>query len=91
MRLDPEQTRVLIDHRGSIFKIRIMEIFDRPHAYRQSALSTRFRVAQVFKQIGSEEQFYETVCANRGDISPIFSDYDKAMNWLMSPDSQNDL
>jgi hypothetical protein len=91
MKLDSDQTRLLIDHRDAIIKFTTMEIFNLPQSYRQSELSQRFRVALVFKQIGSDEQFYETVCVNRGYRFSVFMDYDKAMNWLMKPDSQIDL
>jgi hypothetical protein len=90
MKLDSEQTRILIDHRDAIIKFRTMEIFNLPQSYRQSELSQRFRVALVFNQIGSDEQFYETVCVNRGYRFSVFMEYDKAMNWLMRPDSQGD-
>jgi hypothetical protein len=91
MKLDPDQTKILIDHRDAIIKFKTMEIFNLPQSYRQSELSQRFRVALVFKQISSDEQFYETVCVNRGYKISVFTDYDKAMNWLMKPDSQSDL
>ena len=90
MKLDSDQTTILIDHRDAIIKFTTTEIFNLPQSYRQSELSQRFRVALVFNQIGSDEHFYETVCVNRGYRFSVFADYDKAMNWLMKPDPQSD-
>ena len=90
MKLDPDQTGILIDHRDAIIKFAPSEIYNLPQSYQQYEISHRFRVALVFKQIGSDEHFYETVCANRGYRFSVFTDYDKAMNWLMRPDSHGD-
>lgn len=78
----PTGTGILVDHRRSELKVDSHEVFDRPETYERYPDARRYPVAMVFPEIGETQQFYETVCRNRGFPVSVFADYDEAMNWL---------
>ena len=78
----PPGTGILVDHRRSELKVDSHEVFDRPETYERYPDARRHPVAMVFPEIGETQQFYETVCRNRGFPVSVFADYDQAMNWL---------
>jgi hypothetical protein len=88
MKLDPKQMSILVDHRVENINLSTMQIFSLTEPYRSVEKSYSFRVALLFKQIGPNEQFYETVCFNRGYTGiRVFDDCRKAANWLV-PDTK---
>jgi|WetSurMetagenome_2_1015567.scaffolds.fasta_scaffold477771_1 hypothetical protein len=87
MRLDPEQSRILVDLRKANGEFDLLDIHNLPGIYESVYQAFLFKVAFVFKQIGLDELFHETVCYNKGFAGiKSFDAYDKAMNWL-SPES----
>jgi hypothetical protein len=82
MKLDPKQVGILIDHRAAIIKFATLQIYNLPATYLSVDQADQFRIANVFKQIGTDERFYETVCRNWGYRVRVFTDYDQAVQWL---------
>jgi hypothetical protein len=85
MRLNPEQARILIDLRKANGEFDLLDIYNLPGTYESVYQALLFKVAFVFKQIGPDQLFHETVCYNKGfGRIRSFDDFDKAMNWLSS-------
>lgn len=80
---DAEQTGILIDHRAAEVKFGTLDIYNCPKLYAGQSRLMKLRVAFLFRAIGPDEQFYETVCRNSGYAIRVFDDYDKSLAWLL--------
>jgi hypothetical protein len=72
--------RFLVDHRQSELLLKPADIYETP----KLLLAKRPKAALVFKEIGPDHRFLETVCANVGIQTFVFTDIDAALAWLTS-------
>lgn len=83
------QTRnLLIDLRGARVPVNALAIYNLPPALEYIGLTRLYTIALVMDNRGREYKFYETVFRNRGFRVQMFTDYEKARNWL-KPENQH--
>ena len=82
-KLDEDTLGILVDHRASEVRFETVDIYNRPKLYGGTDLFAKVRVAVLFRKVGPDEQFYETVCRNSGYGIRVFEDYDQAVGWLL--------
>jgi len=71
----------------------VVGLYDRPALYEELGFERDSKGALILPPSGSKEaedaKFYETVCANRAWQVRVFSDRQKAINWLINKESSN--
>jgi hypothetical protein len=75
-------TRCLVDHREIPFGFGNLDSYERPDLYGSFEGTRLWRLAWVYREIGPDEQFFETACRNRGYNVSVFTDYESALAWL---------
>ena len=75
--------RVFVDLLQSELRLNAADIYWVPKKLESHGLR-RHRAALLFREIGSDEEFLETVCANRGIGVKVFTDPDQALAWLIA-------
>lgn len=77
-------TRALIDHRNlAAVEGKIIDIYDRPKAFRLIGVILGIRIAEVVKPEHERHfSFFETVCLNHGYKFAIFQQRGPAERWL---------
>lgn len=87
--VDTGLRKVLIDIRKLDFDLSMAELFQRAKYVREKRLKkgkTSSKVALVYNsgnpKLDSDMQFFETTARNRGLPYHVFSDMEKAKNWL---------
>ncbi len=77
-------TRALVDHRNlEAVEGKIIDIYDRPKAFRLIGVILGIRIAEVVKPEHERHfSFFETVCLNHGYKFAIFQQRGPAERWL---------
>jgi hypothetical protein len=76
-------TRHLVDHRATTFAFSLLDYYQRPAINEKIGVSVKWKTAMVFAECTPETHFMETVFQNRGYNFREFSDFDKAIEWLV--------
>lgn len=74
----------IIDHRETTFALQLFEYYERPEVNSRIGISTKWRIAMVFKELDNNTFFMETVFRNRGYNFCQFDDLEKARKWVLS-------
>ncbi len=74
---------LFIDMRTAKLSMSILEIYAIPQIMAAAGVSPICKKAVVVPHITEDYQFFETVCANSGQLLKVFTDYDSAIRWLM--------
>lgn len=75
--------RVLCDYRKTIVVESTLGIYHSPDIVRQAEMASLFRIALVYARDEADHHFWETAARNRGMNVRIFSNRQKALEWLV--------
>ena len=75
--------RVLQDLTEVDLKLSVVDFFDVPKLARERDIGYDVKRAIIFARDAENWRFYETVTVNRSGNVRVFSDSNKAMEWLM--------
>ena len=76
--------RMITDFRAANMKLSCREIIELPTRLKKSGLSRTVRRALVVRKITEEFRFYEDVSQNQVFTVRVFTDYDKALSWVLN-------
>lgn len=74
--------RILADHRNSTLKLDPLEIYYAPRTLIHRGADSKYFAALVFAQITEDLQFLENVCRNSGLHISMYSDLNRALQWV---------
>ena len=75
--------RQIIDHRETSFALSLFEYYERPEVNSKIGISSKWKIAMVFKELNENTYFMETVFRNRGYNFCQFDDLEKARDWVL--------
>src|SRR4051812_15735446 len=81
---------LFVDHRKSKLCLSPVDIYYIPRLLSDCGISGQ-KAAVLFKNLGEDEQFTETVCRNRGIKVQAFTDVESASAWLRRPEDMREV
>jgi len=76
--------RQIVDHRNTSLAFSLLEYYERPAINMKIGISSKWKIAMVFRELTQHTQFMETVFRNRGYNFRQFDDIEKAKSWLLN-------
>ncbi len=80
--LEKKCTKCIVDYRNADFSAETLPTIERSDFYKTQNIPKSITLAAVFKEQSNDARFLETVLRNRGWAIRIFTDFDKAMEWI---------
>lgn len=80
-------TRLLSDYRNASLNISVSEVYELPETFKKLGRTPEFVSAVVFSADSKDKRnydFYDTRCFNSAVNTRVFTDYDRAYQWLAS-------